>query len=223
MLGRLIDHAALTVLGTVGLYLFFLNAGLGIPASCGLTLACAALARYVIVNRPRKERITRTRAEASLLSIAMMDGDAARAALAELSGIDDGIFLIRHPEGTVTVDEVFAIWRERGDGTAIVTTCKVDDAAKSFAKASNMTVMDRDWLIRAIRRTSRYAVEEPPREAVSAQLSRLWAGVRVRPRMLLYSVSLMGMYLATGRLICLACALFVLGVAGAKLIEGYVQ
>ena len=52
MIGRTIDRAALTLLLTAGLYLFFLNAGLGIPASCALTLLCAALARYLYRRRP---------------------------------------------------------------------------------------------------------------------------------------------------------------------------
>ena len=54
------------------------------------------------------------------------------------------------------------------------------------------------------------------------RLRQLWARLRarpLRPRMIAYAAGLLGMYLATGRPLCLLCALGLLGFAGAKLID----
>ena len=220
MIGRTIDRAALTLLLTAGLYLFFLNAGLGIPISCALTLLCAALARYLYRRRPGARRISVARAEAGLMAVALMGEDEARSALRMLTGLDDAVFLIRHPEDALSLNELYALWRDSGDGATIVATCGVADAAARFAKARGMTIIDRGALVKRIRKTGRCVGAQPPAPSLPQRLTRLWDGIRPRPRMIAYGLSLMGMYMVTGHALCLICALGVLAVAGAKGIEG---
>lgn len=219
MIGRMIDKAALAVLLTSGLYLFFLNAGFGIPISCALTLVCAALMRYIYRRRPGARRITVARAEAGLMSVSMMGEEEARDALRTLTGLDDAVFLIRHPEDVLTLNALYTLWRGAGDGATVVVTCGVEDDAARFAKARKLTLIDRGALVRRIRQTGLFAGEEPTAPAVSQRLRRLWDGIRPRPRMIAYGLSLLGMYMATGQTLCLICALGVMGVAGAKVIE----
>ena len=220
MIGRLIDKAALTLLLTAGLYLFFLNAGLGIPISFALTLVCMALGRYLYKKRPGARRISPAQAEAALMAVAMMGEEEARDALRTLTGLHDAVFLIRHPESTLSLDALYALWRGAGDGATVVLTCGVDAAAARFAKARRLEIIDRGALIKRIRKTGLCVPEEPLATPVARRLRRLWDGIRPRPRMLAYALSLIAMYLATGRALCLICALGVMAVAGAKGIEG---
>lgn len=219
MLGRRIDRAALTILGTAGLYRFFLRINFGIVASCALTFVCAALARHVVLNRPR--RVSAARAEASLLAIATMERGAAERALAALSGETDAVYLIRHPQGTLSLNDLFGLWQERGDGASIVVTCDLEDGAAAFAKARGMSVTDRRQLVKRIRKTGLYLIEESPAAPLLPRLERAWQGVRVRPRMAMYGLGLTSMYLATGQTLCLVCGLGILGVMGVKLIDRY--
>ncbi len=219
MIGRMIDRAALTLLLTAGLYLFLLNAGFGIPMSCALTFVLAALARHLYRRRPWARRVSVARAEAGLMAVALMKEDEARAALRRLTGLDDAVFLIRHPEDALSLNALYALWRDSGDGATIVATCGVVDAAARFAKARGMTIVDRGGLVRRIRKTGLCAASEPAAVPVPRRLRRLWDGIRPRPRMIAYGLSLMGMYLVTGQALCLICALGVLAVAGAKGIE----
>lgn len=219
MIGKMIDRAAFSLLGTAGLYLFFLNAGLGVVGSGALALLCAYLAGYVIRHRPRGRGVSRARAEASLFHIAMMDEAGAREALEALTDAADAVYLVRHPDGVLTLDAFYAIWREQGDGTTVVATCRVQPEASAFARQRGMALIDREALVKRIRKTGLCAVDEVREEPMLARLGTLWSSVRVRPRMILYGLSLFGMYFATGQPLCLVCALAVLGVIGAKGIE----
>lgn len=221
MIGKTIDRAALTLLGTMGLYLYFLNAGIGIAGSCALAFVCASLARYALRHRPRRRKITLKQAEAALDSIAMMGEDEAGMALRTLAGREDALMLIRHPEGTFTLNELFETWRERGDGAAFVVTCAAEAGAAQFAKARGMTLMDKSALLKRIRATGLYVPREAPSVPFSRRLEGLWNGIHIRPRTLLYSMSLLTSYLITGQALCLVCALGLLGVMGMKLIGKY--
>ena len=153
------------------------------------------------------------------MSVALMGEDAARDALRTLTGRNDAVFLIRHPEDVLTLSALYALWRGTGDGATVVVTCGIGDDAARFAKARKLTLIDRGALIRRIRQTGRFVREDSPAPPVSQRLRRLWDGIRPRPRMIAYGLSLMGMYMATGQALCLICALGVMGVAGAKVIE----
>lgn len=216
MPGRMIDRAALSLLCAAGLYALFLNAGAGIPLSCAASLVCMALLRYLWRYRPGARRITAARAEASLLAI-VLRGDAE--ALRALSGRPDGVILPRHPEGALTLNEVFEIWRAAGDGAAIVASCDVDAAAVGFARARHMEILDRRFLVKRIQTTGLYLADEPPREAASRRVARAWGNVRPGPRAIACAASLLAAYLATGRGLCLYCALALTGIVGAKWIE----
>ena len=219
MVGRWIDRGALTVVGTVSMYALFMNAGAGIVPSCVLAFVCAVLMRYIWRHRPGRGRITAARAEASLLDI-VLRGDAA--AIRALSQREDVKVVLRHPDGRLTLNEAFELWRDAGDGAAIAVTCDPEDAAAGFMRSRGMALIDRKCLTKRIRQTGRFLVDEPPREPLSGRVTRAWGNVRVGPRALICGASLMAAYLATGRGICLVCALFVMGAAGAKLIERYV-
>ena len=222
MTGKMIDRAALTALGVAGLYGFFLNAGLGVAASGALAFACAVLARYVWARRPRSRRVTAAQAEAALWSIATMKEAEAREALAALTGAPGAIFLLRHPDATLTLGELFGIWRERGGDVSVVATCAAEPGAVQFASRMGMALTDRGGLVRRIRKTGLYVPEKTMPEPVLNRLRQLWARLRarpLRPGMIAYAAGLLGMYLATGRALCLLCALGLLGFAGAKLID----
>lgn len=219
MIGRMIDRGALMLLGTAGMYLLFLNAGMGIPVSCALTFVCVTLVRHLWRHRPRRRRITSTQAEASLLSL-VMKGDVE--ALRILSEKKAATVLIRHPEETFSLNEMFSAWQEIGDGAAIVVTCKTEDAAVDFARSRSIVVVDKKRLVKRIQKTGLYPADAPQGEAVSNRVVRTWRSIRLRPRMIAYGMSLFAAYLATGQALCLVCALALAGIAGAKIIEKYV-
>ena len=221
MIGRMIDRVALTALGVVGLYLFFLNAGLGIIASVALTFVCMVLLRRLVRLRPWKCRISPARAEAALLSIAEK-GDAE--ALHRLAGDDRAMTVFRHPDGVFTVNDLFELRRGRGDGFGVIVTCGTDEAVKRYVKAHGIALTDREALIRRIRKTGLYVPVEAPEPSFTTRFRRMGEALRtrpVRPRALLYAVGLIMAYMTTGQTLCLACGLGLMGLTGIKLIDRY--
>lgn len=218
MIGSMIDRAALTALGVTGLYTAFLRAGAGIPASGVLTFVCAILMRCVWQNRPGKRGVSVDRAEASLADI-VLRGD--EAALRALSEGEAAAVRLRHPDDALTLSDVFSLWREVGDGAVIVASCSLEEAAARFAKSRRMEIIDRKALVKRIQRTGIGLVKDVPRASMPERVARAWGGIRLRPRMFTCGAGLLAAYLATGRTLCLACALLVLGVAGAKVIGRY--
>ena len=218
MIGKWIDRAALTALGAAGFYLFFLNAGLGIYASCALAFVCMVLLRQVIRGIPVKRRVSKARAEAALMSIAMMGEDEAREALVRLTGQEDIIPVLKHPEGAYTVDMMYELWRKHGDVARVVVTCTAEGKAREFAKERGIELIDREKLIKRIQRTGLYVHPDAPGPSLRSRLRPMWERP-IRPRVLMAIFGLMIAYLTTGRLPCLICALGLTGFTGAKLIE----
>lgn len=218
MIGNMIDRAALTALGAAGFYLFFLNAGLGIVGSCALAFVCMVLLRQVIKGIPFKQSVTKARAEAALLSIALMGEADAREALIALTGQAGIILVLRHPEGVFTVDMMYELWREHGDGVGVVVTCTAEGKAKGFARERNIELIDGEKLVKRIQKTGLYIPPDAPQPSLLSRLRPLWERP-IRPRMLMAVIGLMIAYLTTGHVMCLICALGLTGFAGAKLIE----
>ena len=218
MIGKTIDRAVLTALGAAGLYLFFLNAGLGIVGSCALTFVCMALLRQVIRGIPVKRGATKRQAEAALLSIALMAEEDAREALIALTGQADIIPVLRHPEGVFTVDMLYELWREHGDGVRVVVTCSPEGKAGDFAKERSIDLIDREKLVKRIQKTGLYVPRDAPKPPLRSRLRPLWERP-IKPRVLIAVIGLMLTYLTAGHVMCLICALGLTGFTGARLIE----
>lgn len=228
-MGRSIDRAALTAIGAAGFYLFFLNAGASIPFSCALAFACMAIARFLAKRRPRRDAATAAQAEAALSAVARMPDGEADAALERLararypgSKARVAAFL-RPPEGTLTADDVFAAWREhRGEAElVVVATCRAAPSAVRCAGALAGPVVrlaDAGALLPVIRRTGLFVPPGAPRRSPAGRVRRALAALAARrasPRMLLYGLSLLGMYLLLGRAAYLFAAMGTLFAAGA--------
>lgn len=227
MIGRWIDRAALMALGATALYLFFLNAGAGIPLSMASAFICAALGRYLYRYRPWRDRVTMNRARAGLHAIARMTDDEATAALRRLTGREDVLPMLRHPYEKLPAGAVFGLWRAHlgEEALTIVTTCPAAPEAIALVETltgPKVTLIDSPVLIKAIRRTGLYAPPEPKPEPLRQRLRRFLRRFDrpASPRALLYGLSLMGMYLLTGQIPCLLGGLTVIGVTGTRLIRG---
>lgn len=218
MIGKTIDRAALTALGAAGLYLFFLNAGLGIPGSAALALVCMALLRQVIRGLPAKHGVTKARAEAALTAIALMGEEEAGQTLRTLTGHEAVIPVLRHPEGVYTVDMLYDLWRQCGDGVRVAVTCSAEGKARVFADQRGIDLIDRDALVRLIQRTGLFVPPDVPGRPLRSRLRPVWERP-IRPRMPMAIFGLMTAYLTTGNVMCLICALGLTGFMGAKLIE----
>ena len=224
--GKAIDRWALTALCAVGVYLFYLNAGLAIPVSAVLGFATVALLRYLWERRPGRGRVTSGQARAALTRIAMMDEAEAVEALAALTGASDFIPVLRRPDATLSADGLFDLWRaHRGEATmTVVATCRAAPEAVALAgtlTAPTCVLIDRSALMKAIRATGRYVPPAAPPEPFGRRLRRAAAKLK-RPaslRVALYGLSLLGMYLLTGRAPYLFCGLLLVGAAGMNIIH----
>ena len=228
MSGRVIDRAVLTVLGSAALYLYFLNAGFGIPLSCLMAFAAASLARWLIRRRPRRYRWTAAQAGAAVDAIARMPDEEAAAALHAL--LDPAhppschvlIPLPRHASAAVTQGDVFALWRaHRGEERLLIAaTCPAAQAATDLAatlSAPSVAIADRKTLVRVIRRTGQFVPPEVPRTPIRHRLRRAAAtlvGRRARPSTFLYGLGLLATYLLMGKPACLFAGMLVLACAG---------
>lgn len=226
MLGKMIDRLALTALGAAGLYCFYLYSGFGVPLSGVLAFVSVALIKYLIERRPRRARATAAQAEAALKAIAMLPEAEALAALRRLTGRAAFCPLIRHPDASVSAGELFALWRAHmGEGElAIVATCAIEPEAKALAgelQNPRVVIADRKALVKVIRASGWHVPEAPRPEPLHRRmgkwLARLPRAARVQTA--LYGVSMLGMYLLTGRALCLAAGLGLIGAVGISFIN----
>jgi len=224
MAGRIIDRAALSLLGTSAAYLLFLNAGLSIGASAVLAFACACLARAAIVMRPRRFAASASQAEAALAHILAQPDPAAKAALVDLAraaGAAESsriVPLLLSSGDLLDVRDVWRLWRRcRGDARlTIAVPCPATREAAACAAGLRdpvVVLLDRERLMRAVRRTGRYvpagAAGPPPLRRLRRAIGAL-ADRRTGARAPLTGLALLGTYLATGRAVCLALSMLVL-------------
>lgn len=228
MIGRWIDRIALTALGAAGFYLFYLNAGFGVPLSVATAFASTTLAVYLYRFRPWRNRVTSAQARGALTAIAMLPEDGCLRALQGLTGRTDILPVVKHPEAALSAGEVFALWRAHmGDAQLVLAaTCPAEPEALALAETlagPKCEIIDSAALLRAIRQKGWSVPENPPRVSLRRRLQRAWARLE-RPlptKALPYGLSLWGMYLLTGKTLCLLCALLLIGAAGLGLIRRF--
>ena len=168
MFGRMVDAAALTVLGTGALYLFYLNAGFGVWASAGLAFVGMALLRAAWVRRPWRGRVTRGQGEAAVDAIARMPEDAAREVVGRLTGTGDAALVLKPASARLSPAELFALWRAHM-GEALLTvaaTCPADPDALALLDTLAMprvTLLDRAALAEAARKADLHIPDAPPK------------------------------------------------------------
>ena len=220
MTGRWIDKMALTTLSAAGLYLLFLNAGFGIPLSAALSFMGILLLRYLHRFRPWRSRVTASQARAALTAIAMLPEAEALQALQRLTGKTGLTPLLKYPDTTLSIGEVFTLWRaHRSDKSlTLVSTCPAEPEAVALSETLNgpeCVIIDSRALIKAIRATGLYVPQNPPRRHIRRVLPH------VSPKAGLYGASLLLMYLLTGQTLCLACAIMLMGITGVSLIRRF--
>ena len=226
MIGRGIDRVALAALGAAGLYLFFLNAGFGIPLSASLCFSGMALIGYLYRFRPWRGRVSAARARAALHAIALLPEEEAIQALKRLTGRDDFVPIIKHPDGALSAQDVFSLWRAHmgEEMLVLVATCPAEPGAAALAETlegPKCIVINSSDLMKAIRATGLYVPEKKPRVPLRRRFRHALShfGRANRSGAILYGASLLGLYLLTGRGLYLACALLLIAVAGISLIK----
>jgi len=233
-MGKYIDRAALMILGTAGLYLFFLNAWHSIPLACAAAFACGALLMRLAGGRPARSRLSTRRAGAELLRIAALpDAEAAR----ELEALIRGRYpaedyavapLLKHPESTLSCADVLNLWKaHRGMArVAVAATCDCDPRAALYARELRqpaLAIVDRRQLTRLIRARGE-AFPQSGGVSPGKWLRRVLAAAAVRRpglRDALAAAMLLLMYFASGRVPCLVFALALLFWFGAARIRGH--
>ena len=232
-MGNRIDRAALLILGAAGLYLFFLNAWHSIPLACAAAFVCGALLRQLAARRPGRGRLSARRARDELLRIAALPDDEAARALEALvrkrfPGEDYAVAVaLRHPEASLSCNDVLNLWKaHRGQArVAVAATCDCDPRAALYARELRrpaMAVVDRRQLERLLRESGE-AGPRPGGASGGRRLRRILSAVasrRPRPRDALTAAALLVMYLASGRVVCLAFSLALLFWFGAARIRG---
>lgn len=228
-----IDRAALSVLGAIGFYVFFLNAWDSIPLACGAAFACGVLSRWLIKGLPVKRHATAAQARSELLRIAGLDDRAAEAAFRTLiqrrwPGERFRLApVLKHPEATLSCGDVLNAWKANRDAERLViaATCPCEPRAALYARDLRepaVAVMDSRKLTRLLRALPADALPRPPRRGLGDGLGRLLAGVasaRFSPRSALLALAMLGFYLLTGNGWYLFPALAVAAHAGIALIR----
>ena len=232
-MGKRIDRAAGAALAATALYLLFLNAWDSIPLACAAAFAGCVLLRRLAAGRPRRQRLTRLRAEAELLRIAALPDDEGAAALESLirdryPGEDFRVVpALKHPEGTLNSGDVLNLWKASRDARRIViaATCACDPRAALFARelrSPAAVVVDRRALLKALRRRGPQPDASPDRLPAGQLLRRACRRVAARrpaPKDGLIAAAMLAMYLLGGSTLYLLCALAMLFRSGAWLIE----
>ena len=227
MPGKGIDYIFLSILGTVLLYLLYLNAGYGIVLSAALSFITVLLFQYLIEHRPRRYALTRDEALDLLDDILRMDEPEALSAVQRLvdAAYHDSdaelILHLRHPSAQLSADDALLDWKaHKGQANIrIAATCAASPECRAAAielKEPVIDLIDRNVLLQMVRSTGIYT---PSRKRTS-QWRRLRVRVselscrRVSPKALIYSACMLGIYLLTGRALYLAASMLVLLFSG---------
>lgn len=225
MPGKTIDRAALTLLSTAALYLFFLNAWQSIPLACLLAFVGCLSLSCAVKRRPVRTRLNLVQAERQLYRAACLPAEEARALLeplarAALPGVErDFRLVLRHPDAALSANDVFSLWKEsRGrESLILAATCPADARALTCAEElrdPRVDVLDRRRLVRLLRDHPLPLPEEhaPPRP-LKARLrgaARRLMEEPPRPRQLLLAAGLMAGWLLGGSPLYLILSLLAL-------------
>lgn len=228
-----IDRTALSILSTIGFYLFFLNAWDSIPLACSAAFVCAALSRWLLGGLPLNRHVTAAQARSELMRIAELDDLAAEEALRALlqHGWPGERFrlapVLKHPEATLSSGDVLNAWKTNRDAGRLViaTTCPCEPRAAYFARELHdpaVAVVDSRRLNRLLRTFPADTLPCPPRRRLGDGFRMLWAGMsstRFSPKSVLLALTMVACYMLTGNAWYLFPGLAVAAHAGIALIR----
>jgi hypothetical protein len=228
-----IDRTALSTLGAIAYYLFFLNAWGSIPMACGAAFACALLSGRLLRGLPVMRRATAAQVRAELLRIAGLDDTAAVAALTALIEArwpGDHYRLapvLKHPEATMSSGDVLNAWKANRDAERLViaATCPCEPRAAFYARTLQspvVAVVDSRGLTRLLHALPADALHHPQRLRPGQRLRALLTGLgaaRFTPRSALLTLTMLGCYALTGSGWYLFPALVIAAHAGVSLIR----
>ena len=227
-MGKKIDRFVLTaVVGTL-FYLYYRGAlesdFIAVPLAL---LSCAVVRRLfkslflrLSDSRPFKKRQIRRSANGAVMRLACLEREAALADVESLLrkhyADDFSVALIQsHPSAQVQINEIFDSWKQNRDceRLALCATCQSDSAAQALAaslKAPKVAIVNADVLTRLIAEHPDGLMPETDRSTPARlkikRLALLLFNRRSAPRNLLFSVSMLAMYLLTGNIGYLLCA-----------------
>lgn len=220
MPGRWIDCFVASISGAALFYLLFLGAGLGIALSAALSFVSTVLLRYVIEHRPRRYALTLAQAEDALEAMLRMDEAQSNRAvkrLAEAARLPEGAEIVvhlRHSSGRLSADDALQAWRaHRGeDRILIAATCAATQECRALAselRQPEVRLIDRPVLLRCLRRVGTDVPRDAPPSWRHRLRCRLASALRRRasPRVLLYGLGMLMLYLRSGRWMYLAASM----------------
>ena len=226
-MGKWIDRAVGLILLSLLLYLLFLYAFENIALSCLLSFSCCGLLLlHIWKKRPVTARMSVSQAEALLMQWACGPEEEARAQIARLTGLcgssETLIYVPKHPAATLSISDLFSIWREHRDASCITiaTLCQTDARACSLAKSllsPTVEIIDAARLIPLIRTSNLSAPQTPRFRHWSAKLSAAIAALPGRKswqRNALFGLMLMLLYLMGGNPAYLLLSIGTLFLAG---------
>lgn len=225
-MGKRVDRLFLFCAAAAFFYGLFLRLLHQIPLACAATLIFFAAGRRLLRGRLIRARMSRLQAELLLRSWACESDDTARQHLTQLLGEEPSpTCIVRLPEATLTMNDVFSAWKARRGEERIViaATCLADGRARACARTlrePSITLMDAPVLIAKIRASD---LPAPERAGLKLRLRRYAGGLRslIERRSWLRSAGfgafLLSLYLLGGNPLYLALAAADLLLAGLSL------
>lgn len=231
-MGKKIDRFVLTSVLSVGLFLYFEAAFRNRFVAVILSLLCcmtvlktlSLLRRQINRTNWQQKRLLRKRSGGYLMEMACMEADEALPIVQELVSdaydSDAPVSLeLLHPSFQLTQSCIFKKWREfRGaDRLIICTTGKCSSESRIFAstmKAPKLAIIDGDILSQLIAAHPEIipSVQSESRQRLLKlnHLAQLIFNRRNAPRGLLFSFSMLVMYVFSGNISYLCASLFLL-------------
>ena len=156
-MGKRIDRLALLCAAVAFFYGLFLRLLHQIPLACAATLLLFVVGRRMLRGKVLPARMSRFQAEQLLRSWVCESDDEARRHIAALLGANAPmVCVLRLPEATLTMNDVFSAWKtHRGKkALTVAATCFADGRARACARTlrePSVTLVDAPVLISRIR------------------------------------------------------------------------
>ena len=228
-MGKKIDLFVLQLALAAAFYLYFRGAFKSRILALALALLCCfvllRLGRRLLAHfkncRWMRRRAVRRGANGAVMRLACMPEDEAmstlRALLEKCYGALPELALVQqHPSLRLSEDRVFELWRaHRGEAQlAICATCRADDPCRALAsslRSPRVALVDASALEQLICEHPEGLVA-PREKAVRAKLQlrravQLLVNRKNAPRNLLLAASMLGLYLFSGNIVYLICAI----------------
>lgn len=227
-MGRRVDRWALFLLGMPFFYGLSLRLTDSIAASAALTSLLLALLRQLIRRSSyfQGNRMSRAQAEAILFQWACLSEEEAFQRITGIVGKRDNLVCIaRHPSLSLSLGDVFSVWKNHRDEDRLViaSTVRADARAKGLARTLHhprVELIDAPCLIRFIRRSDLMPPKIPAGQILLRRLRDGIAHLCERRSWLkgaAIGLLLMFLYLLTGNVLYLALSVADLFFAGISL------